>query len=68
MTAPTSQLPDEQGPAPSSQSTAQPIEDGTTDLTRAQLAELQDEEKQAEYRRQYLRQVELRRGCEGCGN
>lgn len=39
-----------------------------SDLTTAQLAELADEGKQAEYRRQFLLQVERRRGCPGCGD
>lgn len=38
------------------------------DLSAAQLAELEDEGKQAEYRRQYLLQLAQRRGCPGCGD
>lgn len=36
------------------------------DLTAAELAELQDQAKQAEYRRQFQLQMD-RRGCPGCG-
>lgn len=38
------------------------------DLSAAQLAELQDEGKQAEYLRLYLLQLAQRRGCPGCGD
>ena len=37
------------------------------DLTAAQLAELTDQAKQAEYRRQFQLQMD-RRGCPGCGD
>lgn len=40
--------------------------DGTVDLTNEQLAELNDQKKQAEYRREYLAQLR-RRACPGCG-
>ena len=42
------------------------ITDGNADLTNEQLAELHDQEKQAEYRREYLAQLQ-RRACPGCG-
>jgi len=40
----------------------------TPELTTAQLADLTDESKQAEYRKQYLLQLAQRRGCIGCGD
>ena len=48
--------------APSEPSTS----DETVSLTNEQLAELNDQEKQAEYRREYLAQLR-RRACPGCG-
>lgn len=40
----------------------------STDLSAAQVLELQDDAKQTEYRRLYLLQLEQRRGCPGCGD
>ena len=38
----------------------------TPELSAAQLAELNDEARQAEYQRQFRLQIQ-RRGCAGCG-
>lgn len=38
------------------------------ELTSGQMADLADESKQAEYRRQYLVQLAQRRGFIGCGD
>lgn len=60
--------PEEPETAPAPTPAAATDANGPTDLSAAQLVELQDEWKQAEYRRQYLLQLEQRRGCPGCGD
>ena len=60
--------PEEQETAPAPTPAAATDTNGPADLSAAQLVELQDEGKQAEYRRQYLLQLEQRRGCPGCGD
>jgi hypothetical protein len=57
----------EQAPlSPKHDSSESPTTDGNASLTNEQLAEISDQEKQAEYRREYLAQLQ-RRACPGCG-
>jgi hypothetical protein len=65
MTGPGEQPPAPQQPAALT-SLEQPV-DPAPDLATAQLTELDDEARQAEYRRQFLIQMQ-RRSCPGCGD
>jgi hypothetical protein len=57
----------EQAPlSPKHDSSKAPVADATAGLTSEQLAEVNDQQKQAEYRREYLAQLQ-RRACPGCG-
>lgn len=57
----------EQVPFPAKHdSSTPPTANGNASLTNEQLAELSDQDKQAEYRREYLAQLQ-RRACPGCG-